>query len=245
MRPPAVSNARHPQRGCRVAWFIGGLILGCAAASGEEAGCDQVPESRRAQCLKVLSCLRVDDEQVRRACIDAAQQPEAEPAPSSEDPAAHDEPPIHEDAPILHEQEVTPAKPEADRVRHEAPAREDAPSRDEPRPRDAPSQPSASPPEPPDEWSGTVSRIYQSILDRQLIAVDGKYLFESDSAAHARLEAGERVEVAKVSSRFFRGSRRWRIMGESRTQIRAFRIHCESEDIRADDRRKCAQMLAR
>ena len=242
MSPPAISNARHPQRGCRVAWFIGGLILGCAAASGEEAGCDQVPESRRAQCLKVLSCLRVDDEQVRRACIDAAQQSEAEPASDSEDQPARDEPPIHEDPPILHEQQVAPAKPE---VRHEVSVREDAPGRDEPKPPDAPRAQSASSPEPPDEWSGTVSRIYQSILDRQLIAVDGKYLFESDSAAHARLEAGERVEVAKVSSRFFRGSRRWRITGESRTQIRAFRIHCESEDIRADDRRKCAQMLAR
>lgn len=245
MSPPAVSNAWHPQRGCRVAWLIGGLILGCAAVNGEEAGCDQVPESRRAQCLKVLSCLRVDDEQVRRACIDAAQQPEAEPAPSSEDQPARDEPPIQEDAPILHEQQVEPAEPETDRVRREVPVREDAPSEDEPRPRDAPCAQSASSPEPPDEWSGTVSRIYQSILDRQLIAVDGKYLFESDRAAHARLEAGERVEVAKVSSRFFRGSRRWRITGESRTQIRAFRIHCESEDIRADDRRKCAQMLAR
>ena len=245
MSTPAVSNARHPQRGCRVAWFIGGLILGCCAASGEEAGCDQVPESRRAQCLKVLSCLRVDDEQVRRACIDAAQQPEAEPAPSSEDQPTRDEPPIQEDAPILHEQQVVPAEPETDRVRREVPVREDAPSVDEPRPRDAPRAQSASPAEPPDEWSGTVSRIYQSILDRQLIAVDGKYLFESDRAAHARLEAGERVEVAKVSSRFFRGSRRWRITGESRTQIRAFRIHCESEDIRADDRRKCAQMLPR
>lgn len=242
MSPPAVSNARHPQRGCRVVWFIGGLILGCAAASGEEAGCDQVPESRRAQCLKVLSCLRVDDEQVRRACIDAAQQPEAEPASGSEERPARDEPPVQEDPPILHEQQVVPAKPE---VRHEAPIREDAPGRDEPRPPDAPRAQSVPSPEPPDEWSGTVSRIYQSILDRQLIAVDGKYLFESDSAAHARLEAGERVEVAKVSSRFFRGSRRWRITGESRTQIRAFRVHCESADIRADDRRKCAQMLAR
>ena len=189
--------------------------------------------------------MRVDDEQVRRACIDAAQQPEAEPEPRSEDRPARDEPPIHEDAPILHEQQVVPSQPEIDGGRHEVPVREDAPGRDEPRPRDAPRMQSASPPEPPDEWSGTVSRIYQSILDRQLIAVDGKYLFESDSAAHARLEAGERVAVAKVSSRFFRGSRRWRITGESRTQIRAFRIRCESEDIRADDRRKCARMLAR
>lgn len=184
----------------------------------------------------------MDDEQVRRACIDAAQQPEAEPASGSEERPARDEPPVQEDPPILHEQQVVPAKPE---VRHEAPVREDALGRDESKPRDASRAQSAPSPEPPDEWNGTVSRIYQSILDRQLIAVDGKYLFESDSAAHARLEAGERVEVAKVSSRFFRGSRRWRITGESRTQIRAFRIHCESEDIRADDRRKCAQMLAR
>ena len=221
-------------------------------AYGEETGCEQVPEARRAQCLKVLSCLRVDDEEVRRACIDAAQEPAPEAAPSSQDEPARDEPPAREEsrsqeAPILREREVEPPQPEASRpVEDEAPTAPARPARERnEQARDAAPVRSAAQPEPPDEWSGTISRIYQSILDRQLIAVDGKYLFESDRAAHARLEAGERVAVAKVSSRFFRGSRRWRIAGPSRTQIIAFRIHCESEDIRADDRRKCAQMLDR
>lgn len=244
-------------------------MLACSAY-GEETGCEQVPEARRAQCLKVLSCLRVDDEEVRRACIDAAQEPAPEAAPSSreepvreaapssqdeparEEPSVRNEPPVRDEsrsqeAPTLREREVEPPQREASRpIEGEAPTAPTRPARErqeEARPA-APVR-SAAQLEPPDEWSGTISRIYQSILDRQLIAVDGKYLFESDRAAHARLEAGERVAVAKVSSRFFRGSRRWRIAGPSRTQIIAFRIHCESEDIRADDRRKCAQMLDR
>lgn len=210
-----------------------------------------MPESRRAQCLKVLSCLRVDDDEVRRACIDAAQSPAPEAARSPQEQPHPDEAPVHQEAPILREQQVEPPKRDASRsVRDEAPDKEDAAPEREPE-REKAQAPAPSPvrnaaqSEPPDEWNGAVSRIYQSILDRQLIAVDGKYLFESDRASHARLKAGERVAVEKVSSRFFRGSRRWRISGPSRTQIVAFRIHCESEDIRADDRRKCAQMLDR
>ena len=260
MMEATLANARHPQRGCRAVFFCAGVVLALAgaAAHGEETGCDQVPEARRAQCLKVLSCLRVDDEEVRRACIDAAQEPAPDAAldsqnePARDEPLARDEPPVRdksrsEEAPILREREVEPPQREASRPAENetrtAPTAQVRETQEEAR-GTAPVR-SAAQPEPPDEWSGTISRIYQSILDRQLIAVDGKYLFESDRAAHARLEAGEQVAVAKVSSRFFRGSRRWRITGPSRTQIIAFRIHCESEDIRADDRRKCAQMLDR
>lgn len=273
MMEAVLANARHPQRGCRAVFFCAGLMLACGAY-GEETGCEQVPEARRAQCLKVLSCLRVDDEDVRRACIDAAQEPMREAAapdpqeefardepparaepPARDEPPAHDEPPARDEpppgnesrsqeAPTLREREVEPPLREASRpVKDEVPARPPREKNEEAR--DPVPLRSAAQPEPPDEWSGTISRIYQSILDRQLIAVDGKYLFESDRASHARLEAGEQVAVEKVSSRFFRGSRRWRIAGPSRTQIVAFRIHCESEDIRADDRRKCAQMLDR
>ena len=101
-----------------------------------------------------------------------------------------------------------------------------------------------SPQEPPDEFEGTISRIYQSILDRQLIAVDSKYLFESDRASHARLKEGERVTVAKVSSRFWTG-RKWRVTGSSRTPVVGYRVRCEKQDIRSEDRRKCRQMLDR
>ena len=246
MMERALANARHPRRGCRAVLFLAGLSFACWAAHGEETACDQVQESRRAQCLKVMACMMVDDEEIRRACIDAAQRPPAQQQPEQttreqavqeataleRSRQAPQEQPVREDAapvqkpeePALQERQVEPVIWEEDRrPRAEAP----------PPPR-----------EPASEFNGTVSRIYQSILDRQLIAIDGAYLFESDRAAHARLEVGERVEVEKASSRFWTG-RKWRIIGPSRTPIVAFRVRCESEDIRVDDRRKCVRMLDR
>lgn len=256
----AFADTRHPRRGCRAVYFACGLILanvavagegrsgGAASPGAEETGCEQVPASRRAQCLKVMSCLAVDDNDVRRACIEAAQrsntrpaqpQQEAEPAqpvqptPQRQDPSppSRQSPPAREasarqQAPVIHEETIEPAQ----RQRRRSEVEEGAPK--------------ALPQEPPDEVSGTVSHIYQSILDRQLIAVDSKYLFESDRASHARLKKGERVTLAKISSRFWTG-RKWRITGPSRTPIVAHRIRCEIQDIRSEDRRKCTQMLGR
>ena len=244
MMERAVVNARHPRRRCRAFLFLAGLSFAGWAAHGEETACDQVHESRRAQCLKVMACMMVDDDEIRRACIDAAQRQPPEPPPeqttreqavqeatalersrqaSQAQPAREEAPPVQPKEHVLQEQQVEPVIWEEDR----RPRTEAAP----PPPR-----------EPASEFSGTVSRIYQSILDRQLIAIDGAYLFESDRAALARLEVGERVEVAKASSRFWTG-RKWRITGPSRTPIVAFRVRCESDEIRADDRRKCSRML--
>lgn len=274
---PAFANTRYPQRGCRAVCFICSVILAGTAFGGEgpsgdaalpraqETGCEQVPASRREQCLKVMSCLAVDDDDVRRACIEAAQRPpsqsqpvqpppEADPAevvqptqqppeaepvqivrptqqrenppPRSPEPPPGREEPIRQPEPVIREETIEPSKREGSRTRAEAVA------------------PNVSPQEPADEFEGTISRIYQSILDRQLIAVDSKYLFESDRASHARLEEGERVAVAKVSSRFWTG-RKWRITGSSRTPVVGYRIRCEKQDIRSEDRRKCRQMLDR
>ena len=272
---PAFANTRYPQRGCRAVCFICSVILAGAAFGGEgpsadaalpraqETGCEQVPASRREQCLKVMSCLAVDDDDVRRACIKAAQRPpsqpvqpppEAEPAeavqptqqpqeaepvqivrPSQQregpPPRAPEPPPIREEpvrqpVPAIQEQTITSTRRESSGT----PAKADAPK--------------VSPQEPADQFEGTISRIYQSILDRQLIAVDSKYLFESDRASHARLKEGERVTVAKVSSRFWTG-RKWRVTGSSRTPVVGYRVRCEKQDIRSEDRRKCRQMLDR
>ena len=171
-----------------------------------------------------MRCMAVDDDDARRACIDAAQR-QLPPAIEREKAPPQQRQPPNQEQQTLHEQQIEPA-PASPPVQRE------------------PSAPSASSPVPPEEFGGTVSRVYQSILDRQLIAVDAKYLFESDRASHARLKAGERVEVVKMSSRFVAG-RRWRIIGPSRTPIVAFRIRCENEGIRSDDRRKCTQMLER
>lgn len=211
---PTAANTRHPQLGCRVAVLLCSLIVACLAASGEETGCEQVPESRRAQCLKVMTCMVVEDHDVRRACIEAAQRQSEQPEQA--------------------EQQAPSRQPIAGERRQTS-----RPTRDQPATQDVQWR------QPPNEFSAEVSRIYQSILDRQLIALDSAYLFESDRAAQARLKVGERVEVVKVSSRFRYSGRRWQITGPSRTPIAAYRIRCERETIRADDRRKCAQMLDR
>ena len=230
MAPP-VFNARHPQRGCRAAAALAFGLIACfvsGESSLEETACEQLPEARRELCLKVMRCMAVDDDEVRRACIDAAQ---LQPTPAIEQPPSREREPAHQEQQTLDERLIEPVV--SPRVQREA-RQEIGTDR----------VPTPSRPVPPQEFKGTVSRVYQSILDRQLIAVDAQYLFESDRAAHARLQAGERVDVVKMSSRFMAG-RRWRIVGPSRTPIVAFRIHCESPDIRSDDRRKCTQMLDR
>ena len=179
----------------------------------------------------------VEDDDIRRACIDAAQRHASKLAQQeTQEPSQQ----ASQSPPILPEQRVEAPSADAARQREE-----NEPNRPIPNGASAQGARAAPSHEPPDEFSGTVSRVYQSILDRQLIAVDAKYLFASDRAAHARLAEGERVEVEKVSSRFFGTGRQWRIMGSSRTPIVAFRIRCEIQDIRSDDRRKCMQMLDR
>ena len=198
-----------------------------------------------------MICMVIEDDDVRRACIDAAQRQSSPPAQTDQEPLQQAQPvqqpqqePIQQAQPVQQpEQEqtqpVAPPQPTiTERLIGGESRQANRASRAEPLAQDP------LPPEPPAEFSGNVSRIYQSILDRQLIALDATYLFESDRASHARLEVGERVEVTKVSSRF-RSGRTWRITGPSRTSITAYRIHCERENLRADDRRKCARMLDR
>ena len=250
MMERALANARHPRRGCRAVLFLAGLSFACWAAHGETA-CDQVHESRRAQCLTVMACMMVDDDEIRRTCIDAAQRQPVPPPEQAPPEQTTREQPVQE-ATALERSRQAP---------QEQPAREEAAPVQKPKEPafqerqvepviwEEDRRPGAEAPPPPrrepaSEFNGSVSRIYQSILDRQLIAIDGAYLFESDRAAHARLEVGERVEVEKASSRFWTG-RKWRIIGPSRTPIVAFRVRCESEDIRVDDRRKCVRMLDR
>ena len=195
----------------------------------------------------------IEDDNARRSCIDAAQEPRIGPAPqpTPEQPQlVTEQPPAAEQRPPASEQpQLTGEQPEP--VAEQPPTMQEqlvAPTNNEPT-RPAPRRPTPQrtrwqEQEPAGKFSGNVSRIYQSILDRQLIAVDSTYLFESDRAGLAGFEEGERVEVEKMASRFGSG-RRWRITSSSRTRITAYRVRCEVENIRADDRRKCTLMLDR
>ncbi len=111
-------------------------------------------------------------------------------------------------------------------------------------PGQAESSPESLPPAPPDRFRAEVTGIHQSILDRQVIALDNSYVFVGEHARRARLEVGHVVEVHRMTSRF-RSGRTWRIAGPSRSPVEVFRVRCESDDIGRDDRRRCERMLAR
>lgn len=224
------------------------LFLGASNASSAEE-CDNVPAERRAQCEKVMDCLTIDDTAVRRACIAAAQR-EGEADSDGPRPLSVDD--VLRPQPSRTRSRV--AQPERPAPRSEPPVREAEPSpapvatqrRVEPA-RSVPAQPaqtSAYLPAPESNFSGKVTGIFQSVLNRQLIAIDGAYLFESDDASQARLKIGQTVELEKARSRILTG-RQWRLVGPARRPIQAFRIRCEIPDIKRDDRRKCEQMLDR
>lgn len=102
----------------------------------------------------------------------------------------------------------------------------------------------AGPQVPLDSFTGEVTRIHQSIHDRQIIALDNSYLFTSETARQARFKVGQSVEVRKQKSRFGSG-RTWRIVGPSKRTVEAIRIRCERPDINSDDRRRCDRMIGK
>ncbi len=207
--------------------------------------CETVPPERRAQCEKVMDCLAIDNTAVRRACIAAAQRDANHDADDGPRPLSVDDllPPTPSRA---QRRTNRVAEPRRDPPVEPTPERQPLPVVNERR--TAPVRPAvdAAPttqltaPEP--SFNGKVTGIFQSILDRQLIAVDGSYLFESDDAGKSRLEVGQKVELEKAKSRILSG-RSWRLVGPSTRPFQAFRIRCEIDDIKRDDRRKCEQML--
>ena len=79
------------------------------------------------------------------------------------------------------------------------------------------------------------------MLDRQLIAVDNRYVFESDQATPGRFKAGQPVQIQKSNSLL--GSRKWLLTGPTGGSVVALRIRCERSDLGRDDRRRCNNML--
>lgn len=235
------------------------MVLITASASmtaWAQTGCEDVPEARRAQCEKVVDCMAIEDAEVRRACINAAQREavqESPPSPQTVQPERVRQPAERvspepsagerEASPVVRERTVRPTQaeePEAPPTLEEQTVgtRRTA---SQPGPGAAQAEPLRAP---PDSFTGEVTRIHQSVLDRQVIALDNRYVFFSDQAAQARLKVGQSVEVVKARSRI-RAGRTWRLTGPSRRPIDAFRARCERDDIGSDDRRRCDRMLER
>lgn len=224
---------------------LGFLIAASTGLSAwGQTGCEDVPEARRAQCEKVMDCMTIEDADVRRACINAAQREEAqESAPQTVQPERVQQPvrEVSEAPPAVEERVVRP-EPAAESKRPPTLEEQTVVTR---RPATPAGEPEVEPlREPPDRFTGEVTRIHQSVLDRQVIAVDNRYVFVSDQAAQARLKVGQSVEAVKARSRI-RSSRTWRLTGPSRRPVDAFRARCERDDIGSDDRRRCERMLDR
>ena len=234
MNESTSANNRRSLCQCRVISILLGVLIGFPAWS--QTGCEEVPEPRRAQCERVVDCMAIEDANVRRACISAAQRRPEQPA-RIEQPTRTEQP-VQTEEPIRPEprQEAAPATLEQQTVviqrETSAPSR-DAPQADDSRLR-----------VPAESFTAQVTRIHQSILDRQVIALDNRTVFVSDLASQARLKAGQTVEVKKAMSRIV-SSRTWRITGPNRHRIEAIRIRCERDDIGGADRRRCARMLDR
>ncbi|MCY3810566.1 MAG: hypothetical protein OXH15_02075 [Gammaproteobacteria bacterium] len=188
--------------------------------------------------------MTIEDADVRRACINAAQREEAqESAPQTVQPERVQQPvrEVSEAPPAVEERVVRP-EPAAESKRPPTLEEQTVVTR---RPATPAGEPEVEPlREPPDRFTGEVTRIHQSVLDRQVIAVDNRYVFVSDQAAQARLKVGQSVEAVKARSRI-RSSRTWRLTGPSRRPVDAFRARCERDDIGSDDRRRCERMLDR
>ncbi|MYE24273.1 MAG: hypothetical protein F4Y01_10055 [Gammaproteobacteria bacterium] len=212
----------HDNLGCAILQWCRalGLFLALAVASpvladaASENRCDELAEPQRAHCEKVLDCMAIDDADVRRVCLEEAKR-------QSERPLARPA-----------QQVATPGEPPA--LVEE--------TLGTPPPRSRPQQAPLSPP--PDRFHAEVTGIHQSILDRQVIALDNRYLFEGEHARRARLKQGQEVEVRRMKSRFGSG-RNWRITGPARSPVEVLRIRCERDDIGSDDRRRCERMLDR
>lgn len=242
----------------RRAFFFPALCLVSASASvtsawGDE--CAKVPEAERAVCELQARCVGLEDADRRQECLAAAatlRQALAEPAVVETETARTAE--ATEAVPDA-ETEAEPRRGIWGRVTGLL-------KRDRPAPASAPEPPpakvadeSAEPDDPiiteitisqttvdrtvlniPDHFFGEVTAQRKLVRDRQLIAVDGRVLFEGDVWRESKIRKGNRVEVQKISSLF---GERYRIMGPSKRAVTANRIRCERVELNTDDRRKC------
>ena len=235
------ANSSRPS-GLRLHVRIGALLgplsataLFATAAQAESTECEDMSGVQKAQCERVMDCMALTDREVRRACIAAVERASgrAEPKSSPPRPAAPPPPAV-----------VTtpqPAEQQSDRTLEER--LEALEERLADTAGGEATDTGAYPPPPPPEFSGELTDIYGSVMDRRLLTLDDRYVFEVERAKRGRFKVGQTVEAKRANS--LMGNRSWVLTGPVGASVQALRIRCEREELGRDDRRRCAGMLNR
>ena len=203
------------------------LVPSASVLAGEQSvHCNDLPESERALCWLVLSCSAIDDESRRLECFQAAAEQRAAGAVPVDAEPADAEPAAPADA------------ASTTRVVEDAPVRR----KDTAEPRAARSAVQRETVQQvvldvPDRFSAQVTSVRKLLHNRQLIALDGQLLFETDRAGQSHIAVGDRVQVTRASALF---GRRYRISGPARGAVNGTRLRCERLELGSDTRRKCA-----
>ena len=229
--------------------LAGSGAMQVAAAPAPANGCEALPKPEQTRCWALRACATIDDEVRRQECFRAVAGEDVEAAPVGEDAeAASDARTGQEAAPTSQPPRLAndTAAASAETAETDTPTRSAVPA-------DSPKRP---------EWDGesvdkrTVERTVLQIPrrfsaqvtarrellhNRQLIALDGELVFETDRASQSHLKVGDRVDVVRASSLF---ARRFRISGPSRGTVTGTRLRCEHLEVSADTRRKCVLLGA-
>ncbi len=232
------------------------MPIGLPSGSAWGEDCSSVPEAERAACELQARCEALEDGKRRQECLAAAatlrqtlgaEALETETIGAAQAPAAVPEP-DDQTAPrrgiwgrvtgLLKRDEPAPVNPGSTlpaATADTADAKQGAPATTEVAIIKTTVDRTVL--EIPEHFFGEVTAHRKLVRDRQLIAVDGRALFEGDVWRESKIRRGNRVEVQKVSGIF---GERYRIMGPSKRAVTANRIRCERVELNTDDRRKCS-----
>lgn len=215
----------------RLLWVPGLIaLISILPATAETSGCEHLSGVQKTQCERVLDCMSINDREVRQACVAAVERS------TLKTPAERDEPVTQEAAPLPARTDSPRPAPSRTAPRQET--RESLEARVEELEEQLAGSESA---EPPERFSGKITAIFSSVLDRKLLTVDDQYLFESDQASEGRFKVGQTVQMKKSPSLL--GSRKWLLTGPVGRSVDALRIRCERDDLGRSDRTRCDSML--
>ena len=206
--------------------LLASVATGAASSYAQVLDCEALPSARQGLCRELVGCLTVADDDRRDRCIDAAQRQSKPAAPQAPKPSTATTP---KPEPRTEVPKLITISPAAKPAEAQSPKPTPAEPAQAPRPTNRPFTMA-------EEFTAEVTAIRTLILDRRIIALDNRYVFDGARAGEAQLELGHQVDVKKSGSFF---ARKWRIVGPNKRPFTATRIRCERAELSFDNRRKC------